>query len=122
MVFICGKYFFAASKCAPSRNPEKKFTHTAPPFAPTALIIASVMFRGTLAIVRTDECEAMTGFFTARIASQKSGSETCDTSTTIPSRSISSITRRPNGVSPTRSPSSPDAPPIGFEFDHVRVM
>ena len=64
----------------------------------------------------------MTGFFTTRIASQKSGSEPCDKSTTMPSRSISSSTRRPNGVSPTRSPASLEEPPIGLEIDQVRVM
>jgi hypothetical protein len=104
-----------------SMNPEKKFTQTAPPFFATALSIASVMFLGWFASSRLEECDASTGFFTYRITSQNIGSDTCEMSTITPSRAISSITRRPNAVSPTWSPVSPEDPPIGFEFDHVSV-
>ena len=57
----------AQAACSPaaksrSRKLEPKFTHTAPPFCATAFNIASVMFRGTFASSRAEECDAMTGF------------------------------------------------------------
>jgi hypothetical protein len=55
------------------------------------------------------------------MTSQKSGSETCDTSTIMPSRSISSMMRRPTSVSPRLLLSSPEEPPIGLAIDHVSV-
>ncbi len=49
---------------------------------------------------RQEECDAKTGAFETSSTSRIVSSETCETSTSIPSRFISSTTSRPRSVSP----------------------
>src|ERR1019366_6860941 len=71
-----------------------------PPFLASAWIISSVMLRGTGEIARQEEGDAKMGARLASSASQNVLSETCETSTIIPSRFISWTTSLPNGERP----------------------
>src|SRR2546421_8726076 len=86
-------------------------TLTTPPVLANARIISSVRLRGTSAIARQPECVAITGFVEVFTMSQKVGSETCETSTIIPSRFISRTTRLPKSFKPRVRPNeSPEEP------------
>ena len=91
--------------------------------------MSSVILRGALQMsARADECEAITGAFVVLMAAQKVSSATCEISTIIPRRFISSTTSLPNGVSPSGLcgtpglPSSPDEFAQSSEFDQVSVI
>ena len=73
---------------------------TTPPFAATALICSSVMLRGMFESARQEECDAKTGAFETARTSAIVSSETCETSTSMPSRFISRTTSRPKSVRP----------------------
>src|SRR5437667_5592770 len=101
---------------------------TTPPFLVMALSISSVMLRGALVSARDDECEAMMGALLVAIASQNVWSETCDMSTIMPSRFISSTTFLPNAVRPCVDgvipgvTTLPDDSAHSLEFDQLNVM
>ncbi len=58
------------------------------------------MLRGMFESARQEECEAKTGALETARTSAIVSSETCETSTSMPSRFISRTTSRPKSVSP----------------------
>jgi hypothetical protein len=56
--------------------------------------------RGTSVMARAEECEKITGAAETRMASLMVPGDTCDRSTSIPSRFISRTTSSPNFVRP----------------------
>ena len=80
---------------------ELTLTITTPPFAAIARICSSVRLRGMFESARHEECDAKTGAFETSSTSAIVSSETCETSTSIPSRFISSTTSRPKSVRPS---------------------
>src|ERR1041384_7309674 len=86
-------------------------TLTTPPVFASAMVISSVRLRGTFVIARHAECVATTGFVEVFTMSQNVLSETCETSTIMPSRFISRTTCFPKSFKPRVLPiSSPDDP------------
>ena len=102
---------------------QEKLIWTTPPFLPRAVIISSVMLRGTLAIARQEECDAKIGALLVSRASQNVLSETWEISTIIPRRFISWTTCLPNSDSPWLAPAaSPDDPAQWLLLLWVRVI
>ena len=60
----------------------------------------SFMLRGTRAMARAEECEAMTGAVLIASTSSNVASETCEMSTIMPRRFISRTTSRPKSLRP----------------------
>ncbi len=75
-------------------------TITTPPLRGISLRIASGTFLGLGATANAPEWLAMIGAFETRSAAAIVSGETCEMSTSIPSRFISRTTRSPNGDSP----------------------
>ena len=91
------------ARTASDTKPGLKFTITTPPLAGTSLRIESGTSRVWLVRARAEECENITGARDVWSASDIVMSFTCDRSTSIPSRFISSTTCLPNGESPRRA-------------------
>src|SRR5918911_1101204 len=81
-------------------KPGTKVTITTPPFAGSRRRMESETLRGTSQSARADECEKMTGASLTFSASLIVPGETCERSTSIPSRFISRTTSSPKRVSP----------------------
>src|SRR3712207_7378253 len=81
-------------------KPVTNVTITTPPLSRTRRRMESGTLRGTSAMARTDECEKITGACVTSSASLIVAGETCDRSTSMPSRFISRTTSSPNDVSP----------------------
>ena len=85
--------------------------------------MSSVRLRATFVSARQFECVATTGAREVSTMSRKVLSETCDTSTNMPSRFISRMTARPKSFSPRVAPSSsPEEPAHERLCVHVGVM
>jgi hypothetical protein len=83
--------------------------------------MSSVRLRGSGTMARAFEWVATMGFVVVSAMSQKVGSETCETSTIMPSRFISRTTSRPKSESPrVRPAASPEEPAHGRLNVHVR--
>jgi hypothetical protein len=78
----------------------KATTCITPSVFASAFIISSSMFRDTLQSALTAECDAMIGAFDSSAAFSIEPFDGCDTSTIMPSRFISAITRSPSGEMP----------------------
>jgi hypothetical protein len=81
-------------------NAVTNVTITTPPFAFTAVSTSSGTLRGWSQIARADECEKITGASDTRSASCIVAGETCERSTSMPSRFISWTTSSPKRVRP----------------------
>src|SRR6266478_2014780 len=124
---ILGSSSLDASAVFCERNSHAKFTCTTPPFLASATIISSVMLRGTFDNARQDECEANGGAALTSNASQKVLSATCEMSTSMPSRFISSTTCLPKSVRPLWCSilgllMSPEESAHSLVFDQLKVM
>ena len=97
-------------------------TITTPPFSFTSLSTSSGTFRGWSATARADECEKMIGAFVTRSAAFIVCGETCDRSTSMPHRFISSTTSSPNGDRPLARGSSEQLSAQSSDSEWVRVM
>ena len=84
--------------------------------------IASGTFRGTGQTAKAPEWLAMIGAFETRRASAIVAGETCEMSTSIPSRFISLTTRSPNGERPSLLGASVAASAQGSVVLWVSVM
>ena len=77
-----------------------------PPFPARRSRTSSGTLRGWSHTARAEECENTTGASVVSRASRIVSAETCERSTSIPSRFISRTTSRPNGESPPSTGSS----------------
>ena len=78
-----------------------KFTITTPPFLRMRASTASGTLRGLGVRASAVECEKITGASVTSSASFIVSADTCERSTSIPSRFISRTTSTPNFVSPS---------------------
>ena len=88
------------SYAACDTNEVTNVTITTPPLRGSSARMESGTLRGWSTIARAEECEKITGASLTRRASLIVPGETCDRSTSMPSRFISRTTSRPNGVRP----------------------
>ena len=95
---------------------------TMPRFSLTSLSTSSGTFRGWSATARALECEKMTGAFVTLSAAFIVASETCDRSTSMPSRFISSTTSSPKRVRPWAFGASEHESAQSSDSECVRVM
>ena len=91
------------TRTASETKPGLKFTITMPPLAGTSFKIESGTSRAWSVRARADEWEKMMGAREVWSASDMVTSFTCDRSTSMPSRFISSTTCLPNAESPRRA-------------------
>ena len=94
------------SMAAGRMNFGTKVAIATPPLAGSWASTSSGMLRGWSQTVRDEECEKTTGASVTRRASRMVSAETCERSTSMPSRFISRTTSSPKRVSPPATGSS----------------
>ena len=94
------------SRTAGETNAGTNVTMQSPLFSARRSSTSSGTLRGRSQTARAEECEKMTGASVASRASRIVSAETCERSTSIPSRFISRTTSRPNAESPPSTGSS----------------
>ena len=77
-----------------------------PPLPASRASTSSGTLRGWSHTARAEECEKITGASVTSSASRMVSADTCERSTSMPSRFISRTTSRPNGESPPSTGSS----------------
>ena len=124
--FARSSYSFHSGMLARAYSFETKaltnVTITTPPFALSLPSTSSGTLRGWSHSARAEECEKITGASLTRSASSMVAGETCERSTSIPSRFISRTTSSPKGVRPPWRASSVAESAQSSVFEWVSVM